>query len=132
VMSKSDSEALNGVNPIKCNQPLSRFAFTPDPLADIQWAVVESQPVRFVDRQKFYGLAVHQTDVFEIESQYTAFLFQQRSEHVHVVPCKSPTDAQNYTTLSDCLSVDFAGHCKRLSGLSLLQWRANLLPLGTL
>jgi hypothetical protein len=41
-MSKSDSEARDGVNPIKCNQPLSRFAFTPDPLTDIQWAVVES------------------------------------------------------------------------------------------
>lgn len=120
MMSRGDSEARNGVNLIKCNQPLSRFAFTPDPLTDIQWAVVDSYPVRFVDRQKFYGLAVHQTDVFEIESQYTAFLFQQRSKYVHVVPCKSPTDAQNHTTLSDCLPVDFAGHCKRLSGLSSL------------
>ena len=101
----------------ECDHPLHPFSFTSDPLTDIQWAVVYSHSVRFVDPQKFYSLTVHRTEVFEIESQHVVFLFQQCSKHVHVVPCKSSTDAQNHTTLSDCLAVDFAGHCKRLSGV---------------
>jgi hypothetical protein len=64
----------------------------------------------------FYRLTVYQTDVFEIESQCIASLLHQGPKCVHVVPCKPPADAQNHTTLSDYLAVDFAGHCKRLSG----------------
>jgi len=71
-----------------------------------------------VDRQKFYGVTIHQTDVFEIKSQRIVFLFQQCFEHVHVVSCKSSTNAQRHATLSDRLAVDFAGHCKRLSGIA--------------
>jgi hypothetical protein len=70
-----------------------------------------------VKRQKSYGLVVHQTDVFEIESQCTAFLFQQGPKRVHVVPCNPPTDTQNHTILSDYLAMDFAGHSERLSGI---------------
>src|SRR5258706_13385301 len=69
-------------------------------------------------RQKLYGVTVHQTDVFEIESQHVVFLFQQCFEHVHAGPGKASTDAQNHRTLSDCLAVDLAGHCKRLSCFS--------------
>jgi len=117
----------------RMDQPLHRFSLTSDPLTDIQWAVVDSYPVRFVDCQKFYGVTIHQTDVFEIESQQIVFLFQQCSEHVHVVPCKSSTDAQSHTTLSDCLAVDFADHCKRLRGIAseIASLEANFLPLVT-
>ena len=86
-----------------------------DPLTDIQRAIVDFCPVRFESRQESYGLAVHQTYVFEIESQCTAFLFQQGPKRVHVVPCNPPTDAQNHTILSNCLALDFAGHCERLN-----------------
>jgi hypothetical protein len=96
----------------------TRFSFTSDPFTNIQWAVVDSYPARFVDRQKSYGVTVHQTEVFEIESQHIVFLFQQCSEHVHVFPGKSSTDAQNHNTLCDCLAVDFAGHCKHPSGIA--------------
>ena len=102
----------------RMDQRLHRFSLTSDPLTDIQWAVVDSYPVRFVDCQKCYGVTIHQTDVFEIESQHIVFLFQQCSEHVHVVPCKSSTDPQDHKTLCDCLAVDFAGHCKRPSGIA--------------
>jgi hypothetical protein len=70
-----------------------------------------------MDRQKFYGFAVHQTNVFEIESQWTAFLFQQDPKRAHVVPCDSSTDAQNHEILSYYLAVDFAGHFERPSGI---------------
>jgi hypothetical protein len=70
-----------------------------------------------VDRKKLYGFAVHQTHVLEIESQCTAFLFQEGPKRVHVVSCDPPTDAQNHTMLSDCLALDFAGHCKCLNGI---------------
>lgn len=101
----------------ECDQPLLRFSFTSDPLTDIQWAIVDFCAVRFEGRQESYGLAVHRTHVFEIESQCTAFLFQQGPKRGQVVPCNPPTDAQNHTILSDCLALDFAGHCERLSGI---------------
>ena len=37
-----------------------------DPVADIKGAVVDSHSGGFVDRQKLYGLVVHQPDVFKI------------------------------------------------------------------
>ena len=94
---------------IECDQPLARFSFTFDPFTDIQWAVVDSYPVRLVDRQKFYGVSIHQSDIFEIESQHFVFLFQQCSERIHIVACKSSTDAQSHMTISHYLAVNFAG-----------------------
>src|SRR5215469_3039278 len=100
----------------KGHRPLSRSSFASDPLTDLQRAIVDSCPFRFVDREKLYRLAVRQTDVLEIEDQDTAFfLFQQAPKRVHVLPCNPPTDAQEHTILSDCPAVDFAGHCERPS-----------------
>src|SRR5262249_50430763 len=88
-----------------------------DPLTDIQRAIVDSCPFRFVNREKLYGLAVRQTDVLEIENQSTAFfLFQQAPKRVHVVPCNPTTDAQEHTMFSDYPSMDSEGHCARPSG----------------
>ena len=99
----------------ECDQPLHRFSFTSDPLTDIQWAVVDSDPLRFVERQKSYSLAIDQTDLFEIEGQCGAFLFQQRPECFHVIPRNPTADAQNHVMLSDRLTVDFASHSERLA-----------------
>src|SRR5713226_2684657 len=52
--------------------PLSR-----DPFTDIGQAVSEFGSVRFVDRQEFYGLAVHEKDILEIDGHCAPFLFQQ-------------------------------------------------------
>ena len=85
-----------------------------------------------MDRQKFYSIAVRQTDILEIESYCTAFSLQQCPKRLHVIPCNPTADAQNHTILSDCLAVDFASHVQYLSGrvseLASLE-KANLVPL---
>jgi len=102
----------------KCNQPLSRSSFASDPLPDIQRAIVDSCPLRFVDREKFYRLALRQADVLEIEDQCTTyFLFQHAPKRVHVLPCNPPTDTQEHTILSDCPAVDAAVQSDRPSGV---------------
>ncbi len=55
---------------------LSRVSLTPDPFTDVGWAIGDSYPVQFVDRQKIDGFTVDQLDVFEIEGQYASFFFQ--------------------------------------------------------
>jgi hypothetical protein len=75
-----------------------------------------------MDRQKLYGLAIHQANVLEIESQWAGFLLQQGLKSVDVVTSNLPTDAQNYTALSDCLAVDFANHFETF------QWHDSQLP----
>jgi hypothetical protein len=108
--------AQNGVNLAQMQSALSRSSFASDPLTDIQRAIVDSCPFGFVDREKLYGFTVDRADVFEIENQSTAFLFQQGPQRVHVVPCNPPTDAKEHTTVSDCLAMDSAGHSERPSG----------------
>src|SRR5580692_206475 len=72
---------------------LCRFSFTFDPLTDIPRAIVDFGPVRFLDREEFHSLVVHQADVFEVENQCAAFFFfEQGPKRVNVVPCEPPTN----------------------------------------
>ena len=86
---------------------LSRYPFT-----DIGRAVSEFGSVRFADRQEFYGLAVREKDVFEIDGHCARFLFQQATKHVHILRCNPSADAQDHKVLSDNMAVDSAAHCR--------------------
>src|SRR6266581_638901 len=87
--------------------PLSR-----DPFTDIGQAVSEFGSVRFADRQEFYGLAVHEKDILEIDGHCAPFLFQQGTKHVHILRCNPSADAQDHKVLSDNMAVDSAAHCR--------------------
>src|SRR5579864_284654 len=87
--------------------PLSRYPFT-----DIGRAVSEFGSVRFADRQEFYGLAVREKDVFEIDGHCARFLFQQATKHGHILRCNPSADAQDHKVLSDNMAVDSAAHCR--------------------
>src|ERR1700752_502634 len=71
--------------------PLSRY-----PLTDIGRAVSEFGSVRFADRQEFYGLAVHEKDVFEIDGHCAPSLIQQATKEVHILPCNPSADEQDH------------------------------------
>jgi hypothetical protein len=87
--------------------PLSRY-----PFADIGRAVSEFGSVRFADRQEFYGPAVREKDVFEIDGDCAPFLFQQATKHVRILRCDPSADAQDHKVLSDNMAVDSAAHCR--------------------
>src|SRR5260370_14172968 len=92
------------------DQPLLCFSFSRNPLTDIQRAVSDFGPVRFVECQELYSLAVHETDVPEIDGHCLPFLFQQGLKHIHFLPCNPSADAQDHKILSDNKPVNSAGH----------------------
>jgi hypothetical protein len=63
-----------------------------------------------VEDQKPYGLAIDQTNVFEINGQRIRFLLQQSPKRAHAVTRNLPTDAQNDTVVANHLAVDSAAH----------------------
>src|SRR6266699_615878 len=68
--------------------------------------------VRFAERQEFYGLAVDEKDVREIDRHSVPFPFQQGTKHIYILPCNPSADAQDHKILSDNKPVDSAAHCR--------------------
>ena len=85
-------------------RPLPRDSFT-----DMRRAVSEVGSVRFAERQEFYGFAVHEKRVLEIDGYCRRFR-NTAPKHIHILPCNPPADVQDHKILSDNKAVDSAAH----------------------
>ena len=97
---------------------LSRY-----PFANIPRAVCEFGSACFGGSQKLHCFEVRETNVFEIDSHRSSFLFKRRPERIHVLPYKPPAYSQDHTLLCRNKSVDSAAHWLTLSLSAFLHFR---------
>ena len=89
---------------------ISTTPFPGDPLTDVIRTISEFDPVGFAGRQKYDSVAVHESDLREIDDDLALFAFEQFTQHGHILTADPTTHPHNNSVLLADTSFDSEAH----------------------